>query len=247
MRLLNLLKERARQGDKYAAKIYWQIVPEVRRSRRSGIFDHSTWGTLDDMGSFAAAMFSAGPPSGRDGYLMQWASHFAREGNESALSALRHFAGHYFYAEVRLASALGVLAEKGDERAVSELRERASKGKLQAQDSLASVLNNWARNGDETAETELKTRAELGEPGSQFRYAQILGKRAQSGDEAALAALRARVHALEFGPREELLRLYRAQNPDLIVVGLDCEAGPEFASKTISQRLTRFLSLNRHA
>ncbi|GAA4655834.1 hypothetical protein GCM10023346_49180 [Arthrobacter gyeryongensis] len=203
---------------------------------------YSTWGTLEDFASFGMAMFRSGPPAGRDGYFIQVASHFAREGDESALSALRAYAERYVYAEVNFAHTLQLLGENGDERAVSELRELASRGKSNAQFALADVLDKRTKNGDETAETELQMRADMGEHASQLRYARILGQRALSGDGEALAAMRPRVHALEFGASDELMRVYRAQNPDLIVIGLDFRAYPEFASRTFSQKLGRFLS-----
>lgn len=249
MKLLNLLRQRSRQGDKLAERFYWRIVPDKgKRYRRSAMDRYSTWGTLHEALSFGVAMFRSGPPSGQDGYRIQQAIHFARKGNKAALSDLREYAKRYVYADVNFASTLQLLAEDGDERAVSELRELASRGEFHSQSCLAAVLDQRAKNGDEAAETELKMRADLGEDASQHRYARILGQRALSGDEAALAAMRSRVHALEFGPRDELLRVYRAQNPDLKVIGLDFQAGPEFASSTFSQRIFRFLSsLGQHS
>lgn len=243
MKLLNLLKERYHRGDKFAERYYWRIVPDKKRRSGSSTWDrYSTWGTLEDFASFGMAMFRSGPPAGRDGYFIQAASHFAREGDESALSDLRAYAERYVYAEVNFASTLQLLAENGDERALSELRQLALRGKYHAQSYLADVLDKRAKKGDETAETELQKRADMGEHASQLRYARILGQRALSGDGDALSAMRSRVHALEFGASDELVRVYRAQNPDLTVIGLDFRAGPEFASRTFSQRLGRFLS-----
>ena len=65
--------------------------------------------------------------------------------------------------------------------------------------------------------------------------------RAIDGDEDAVGALKSRVHALERGMCDELLDVYRAQYEELIVIGLDSQAGPDFAPRVLSQRVLRFL------
>ena len=240
MKLHNVRKQRSEQGDRTATRYYWRIVPDRRRSRSSWQ-RYSTWGTLEEALTVGLSMFRFGPPSGQDGYWIQAAAHLAKQGDAPALSILRDYAERYPYAETHLASTLEILAGNGDESALSELREYATRGQLHAQFCLAAVLDKRARGGDEAAERELSQRAESGEDSSQIRYSQILGERAIDGDEDAVGALKSRVHALERGMCDELLDVYRAQYEELIVIGLDSQAGPDFAPRVLSQRVLRFL------
>ena len=77
-----------------------------------------------------------------------------------------------------------LLADRGDQTAVTELRTRADTGDDVAQGRLAWLL---ATRGDEAALTELRTRADTGDDVAQGRLAELLATR---GDEAALTVFR---------------------------------------------------------
>ena len=81
-----------------------------------------------------------------------------------------------------------LLATRGDEAALTELRTRAHTDNGAAQAMLTALL---ATRGDEAALTELRTRADTGERSARVELAELL---AAQGDETSITELRTRAH-----------------------------------------------------
>ena len=157
-----------------------------------------------------------------------------------------------------------LLATRGDEAALTELRARADIGNQTARYRLAELLatrgdetaltelridadngNDYAQRwlaellgtrGDDDAITELRTRADTGDRSAQRRLAELLGTR---GDDDAITELRTRADAGDDYARDRLAELLatRGDETTLTEIRTDADNGNEYALYRLARLL----------
>ena len=142
-----------------------------------------------------------------------------------------------------------LLATRGDETALTELRTRADTGQRLA---LAVLIELLATRGDETALTELRTRADTGDDVAQYRLAELLATR---GDQADLTELQTRADTGDRSAQDRLAELLATRGDEAALTELQtrADAGDEGAKSRLTELLaergdqTALTELRTHA